>query len=98
LIQKFALGTALVVSVLAFAFYLKEHPSLQKRIYSPEEIHVRISGPVKNPGIYTMESGATEKDLIERAGGLLPHVHVSLEESSLEQLLVDGQAIDLGKR
>ncbi|TGN20779.1 hypothetical protein EHS15_02200 [Leptospira idonii] len=71
---------------------------MRKRIYSSEQIHVKITGQIKSPGIYKMESGSTGRDLIEKAGGLLPHAEMSLEDDSLEQLLVDGQAIDLGKR
>lgn len=81
-----------------FAFYLKDNPEVSKRIYSPEMIQVKISGPVMRPGIYSLESGSTGKDLIEKAGGILPNASVSFEVKNLDQLLVDGQAVDLGKR
>jgi competence protein ComEA len=92
----FSLGVLLVLAM--FAFYLKEHPELGKRIYSPELIQVKISGPVKRPGVYSLEAGSTGKDLVEKAGGILPNASISFEVSSLDQLLVDGQALDLGKR
>ena len=96
--QKSIISIGLLLCLTMFAFYLKEHPEFGKTIYSPEIIQVEITGPVKNPGIYQLESGSTGKDLIEMAGGILPNASISVEENSLDQLLVDGQAIDLGKR
>ncbi|GBF50555.1 SLBB domain protein [Leptospira ryugenii] len=90
------LVAGLIVS--CFAFYLKEHPEIRNHIYTPEMIEVSIKGPVKHPGVYNLESGSTGRDLIEKAGGLLPGASVKIEENGLNQLLVDGQALDLGKR
>jgi protein involved in polysaccharide export with SLBB domain len=53
---------------------------------------------VKNPGIYLLESGSTGLDLVEKAGGYLPEAANSFKANDLDQLLVDGQAVDLGKR
>ncbi len=96
--QKSILSLGILLILAMFAFYLKEHPELGKRIYSPEMIQVKISGPVKYPGIYSLESGSTKKDLIEKAGGILPNMSTSNGTIGLDQLLVEGQTVDLGKR
>ncbi len=89
---------SLTLILTLFVIYLKDHPELGKKIYSPEMIQVKISGPVKNPGIYLLESGSTGLDLVEKAGGYLPEAANSFKANDLDQLLVDGQAVDLGKR
>lgn len=92
------LRLCLVVGVLGIAFYLKEHPKDRELIYSPERIHVKIQGFVKNPGVYKLETGQTLKDLVEAAGGFRPELSQKSKELDLDRLLYDGQVIDLEKR
>jgi len=77
---------------------LKENPEIRKRIYSPEMNQVKIEGSVKGPEINSFESGSTRLNLLEMAGGIVPSASMFYEVSRLDQLLVDDQAVDLGKR
>lgn len=95
---KIVLRLYLVVGALGIAFYLKEHPNDRELIYSPDRIHVKIQGFVKNPGVYKLVAGQTLKDLVEVAGGFLPGTETRFQELDLDQLLYDGQVIDLEKR
>ncbi|WP_244310261.1 hypothetical protein [Leptospira noumeaensis] len=71
---------------------------MRKRIYSEKPIRVKIEGPVLNPGFYSLDAGASGKDLIEMAGGYIPGTQIKTEDSILEQPLEDGQILNLGKR
>ncbi len=77
---------------------MKENPEIRKRIYSPEMNQVKIEGSVKGPEINSFESGSTRLNLLEMAGGIVPSASMFYEVSRLDQLLVDDQAVDLGKR
>ncbi|MDF3820573.1 hypothetical protein P3G55_11715 [Leptospira sp. 96542] len=88
----------ILMLLLAGLIYLKENPSLRKTLYSEEPIHVRIDGPVKYPGIYSIEAGSNGWDLVNKAGGFLPASRKPTEEKFLEQPLEDGQVLNLGKR
>ncbi|TGK87287.1 hypothetical protein EHQ24_01765 [Leptospira noumeaensis] len=90
--------SVLVTILFAGFYYLKENPDLRKRIYSEKPIRVKIEGPVLNPGFYSLDAGASGKDLIEMAGGYIPGTQIKTEDSILEQPLEDGQILNLGKR
>lgn len=72
-----------------FAFYLKDNPEISKRIYSMKMMQVKLPGPVKRlAGI----------DMVEKASVFGSNSSFTSGVSRLDQLLVDGQAVELGKR
>ena len=54
-------------------------------------IHVYVVGAVKNPGIYTLASGARVYDLLQAAGGALPDANIVA--INLAAKLSDGQEV-----
>ncbi len=60
-------------------------------VESSETIEVYILGAVKHPGVYVLTSGARVYELVQRAGGLLPHANVVA--LNLAAKLVDGEEI-----
>ncbi|MBK8398210.1 MAG: SLBB domain-containing protein [Leptospiraceae bacterium] len=70
---------------------MRQNRSWLKEIYSPSKIHVKISGKVKEPGIYEMSHGDQVKDLLEKAGGLSSNIDNS--NIILDAELLDGQVI-----
>jgi polysaccharide export outer membrane protein len=61
--------------------------SSQKDIPMPVESRatfVRIEGEVNAPGLYRVEPGATLRDLVERAGGLMPKAYLYASQLTRE--------------
>jgi protein involved in polysaccharide export with SLBB domain len=79
-----------LILILA-GIYLRQNRSLLKEIYAPAKIHVKISGKVRNPGIYEMFHGDQVKHLVEKAGGLTSNVDNS--NIILDAEVIDGQVI-----
>lgn len=78
-----------MIILAMFAFYLKDNPEISKRIYSIEMIQVKVSGPGK---------WLTGIDTVEKANGFGSNSSFTYKMSRRDQLLADGQAVDLGKR
>lgn len=79
-----------MILILA-GIYLRQNRSWVREIYPPSKIHVKISGKVKNPGIYEIEQGDQIKLLVEKAGGLTSNVDSS--NINLDTEVLDGQVI-----
>ena len=79
--------------LILVGIYLRQNRDWLKEIYSPSKIHVKISGKVKNPGIYQMDHGNQVRDLVEKAGGLTS----SIDNSNiiLDTEVLDGQVISI---
>jgi len=58
---------------------------------APVPIYVDVKGQVKQPGLYTLETGMRVADAISLAGGTLPDA--DLDQINLAQALTDGVAI-----
>jgi protein involved in polysaccharide export with SLBB domain len=71
--------------------YLRQNRDWLKEIYAPTKIHVKISGKVRNSGIYEMTHGDQVRHLIEKAGGLTSTIDSS--NIILDTELLDGQVI-----
>jgi DNA uptake protein ComE-like DNA-binding protein len=77
-------------------FLLKENRYLLDYVYSPKNIYVKIQGSVMSPGIYEMRQGDILEDLVKKAGGLKENA--TIPNFDPDQLLLDGQVIQLGDR
>ncbi|MCP5498608.1 MAG: SLBB domain-containing protein [Leptospiraceae bacterium] len=82
----------LVFLITGLLLYL--YRPLIYKIYPSQQIHVKISGNVKNPGIYLLIKGSLLHHLVDKAGGLLD-ANDKLNYNP-EATLVDGQVIFLG--
>lgn len=87
------LGIALLFFIVGV--FLKENRAWIKQLYPPKQIHVKVIGRVKNPGIYTVDEGSKGLDVIKLAGEL------NANEPNREQydfVLVDGQVLKVEDR
>lgn len=84
----------------------KEHNSIDLETFSDEsvaveteissEIYVHISGAVKNPGVYGIESGSRLYQVIELAGGMTKKAERNV--LNLAETVSDGQKIHIMSR
>lgn len=64
-------------------------------IYYPKNINVEVKGEVLNPGVYTLKSGSTIKDLLDISGGI--NEGVELYTINLSKRLTDGDVVVMFK-
>lgn len=88
------LGIYILFILFAGIFYVNNNRYLLKYLYPPKIIHVKITGGVKNPGIYDIEEGKTVENLVIIAGGLLGKYHLSDYEKG--KILHDSEIIRIG--
>jgi len=79
--------------LILVGIYLRQNRNWLKGIYAPSKIHVKITGKVRNPGIYEMVPGDQVKHLVEKAGGLASNVDSS--NTILDTEVLDGQVISI---
>lgn len=61
------------------------------KVVSPTQVFVDIKGAVKEPNVYEMATDARVKDVIKRAGGLLPNAderQINLAQKVTDQMVI----------
>jgi competence protein ComEA len=86
----FALGTIVLITVLASYFWYRTQESKPSLIETKTETYidtkdniVDISGAVAKPGVYTMAADERIKDILIKAGGLRPEADAGWVNRSL---------------
>ncbi|MEM7181598.1 MAG: SLBB domain-containing protein [Spirochaetota bacterium] len=91
------LGKASILAIfLAFGWLLHSNRLFVKGIYAPGKIYVKVSGNIKQPGVYELHSGSTIQQLIDKAGGL-QQTNRSTRYNP-ESILHNGQVVFLSVR
>lgn len=73
-----------------------KNPWVPEMVYPRVEVFVKITGIVKNPGVYRMQKGDRVGDLLEKAGGIQPGFEPADIDTDKE--LRDGDVIHMGER
>jgi len=75
--KLFILLIFIFVVTFTYRFIVPEHVEASNEEPVSEEVVVEVKGLVKNPGVYTFETGARLVDLVNKAGGLLENADMS---------------------